>query len=210
MSWTLENIEECHKESPYTFYLPSNEVLSKLKVGDQVKLIFISDEVLDNGCRAERMWVEITEINGDFFRGMLRNSPHFMESPKHGDVIEFHSKHICSTLYEDPASRSMDVYFDSKVIVSNDVLERRQFNFMLRDDPNSEQDTGWTFFSGYEDDDFNSDSANFQVVSLGVLLNMDDSILEFLDASPPCAYERDGSGRFVVVDDYDWEHYYGG
>lgn len=42
MSWYLDNVYELNKEAPYTFYLPSSEVLAKLRVGDLVKLIFVS------------------------------------------------------------------------------------------------------------------------------------------------------------------------
>lgn len=42
MTWYLDNVYELNKEAPYTFYLPSSEVLEKLKVGDLVKLIFVS------------------------------------------------------------------------------------------------------------------------------------------------------------------------
>lgn len=31
MIWYLDNVYELNKEAPYTFYLPSSEVLEKLK-----------------------------------------------------------------------------------------------------------------------------------------------------------------------------------
>ncbi|MBU7317035.1 DUF2185 domain-containing protein [Paenibacillus oleatilyticus] len=209
MAWILDNAVDRHKEAPYTFYIPGEEVLYRLQAGDLVKLIFMAEETLDNGCGAERMWVKIVERNASDFRGELVNHPVYLESPQYGNMICFNSVHICSTQLEDPRAKEMDYYFDYKVIVSNDVLEREQFNFMMKDDPNNEHDTGWVFFSGYEDDDYNADSANFQVVSLGVVLNMDDSIIPYLDAAPPSAYERDlESGKFVFVEDYDWDAYY--
>lgn len=209
MAWTLDSAVERHKEAPYTFYIPSDEVLDRLQAGDLVKLIFMAEETLDNGCEAERMWVKIVERNASDFRGELVNHPVYLDSLQYGDMIRFNAVHICSTQLEDPHAKEMDDYYNYKVIVSKDVLEREQFNFMMKDEPNNEQDTGWTFFSGYEDDDYNADSTNFQVVSLGVVLNMDDSIIPYLDAEPPSAYERDvESGKFVFVEDYDWDTYY--
>ena len=41
-----------------TFLIPSQKD-QQLKLGDQVRLIFVLDTVLENGCRAERMWVEL-------------------------------------------------------------------------------------------------------------------------------------------------------
>ncbi|MCS7460854.1 hypothetical protein N0M98_11945 [Paenibacillus doosanensis] len=40
MSWSLENAEACHREAPYTFYVPSRQLLGRLAAGDRVKLIF--------------------------------------------------------------------------------------------------------------------------------------------------------------------------
>lgn len=99
----------------------------------------------------------------------------------------------------------MDYYFDNKVTVSNDVLLRNEFNFMLRFEPDNDSDLGWVFFSGHEQDDFNSDPNNFQFISVGKMLNIDDSILEFLDDNIPCAYERDtDSKKLLKIENYDF------
>ncbi|NQX64751.1 DUF2185 domain-containing protein [Paenibacillus alba] len=207
MTWKLDSAVEIHKESPYTFYLPSDQVISQLKVGDLVKLIFMATETFDNGCQAERMWVEILERDETDFRGKLANQPYYLSSLQHGDLIDFKSEHICSTQLEDPYSKDMDYYFDKKITVSNDVLSRNEFNFMLRFDPDNEHDLGWVFFSGYEDDEFSANSENFQVISVGKMLNMDDSILEFIDVSETlhCAYERNkDTGNLTKIENYDW------
>ena len=209
MSWYLDNVYDLNKESPYTFYVPSSEVLNKLKVGDSVKLIFVTEKAEDDGYRAERMWVQITNIKGKKFMGKLDNKPRLLPL-KIGDEISFGIENICDTEYEDPNSSEWDFYFDTLVTVSEDVLEKREFNFMLRDYPNGEGDSGWSILSGYEDDDYLSDSENFQIVSVGVILNIDDSILEFIQEPPLCAYERNDEGEFYKIDDYDWESYLNG
>ncbi|CAH0241865.1 immunity protein Imm33 domain-containing protein [Priestia megaterium] len=101
----------------------------------------------------------------------------------------------------------MDYYFNTLVTVSNDILERNEFNFLLKDKPNEPNDSGWVIFSGYEEDEFTSHPDNFQVVALGVVLNVDDSILAFINESPLCAYERNEFGKFDRIHDYDWETY---
>ena len=204
MSRYLDNVYDLNKESPYTFCVPSSEVLNKLKVGDFVKLIFVIEKAGDDGYRAERMWVQITNIKGKKFMGKLDNKPRRLPL-KIGDKISFGIENICDTEYEDPNSSEWDFYFDTLVTVSEDVLEKREFNFMLRDYPNGEGDSGWSILSGYEDDDYQSDSENFQIVSVGVILNIDDSILEFIQEPPLCAYERNDEGEFYKIDDYDWE-----
>lgn len=209
MSWYLDNVFNLNNESPYTFYIPSSEVLDKLKIGDLVKLIFVTDEASDDEFRGERMWVRIDNITGNKFRGILDNEPYRLPL-NIGDEISFGIENICDTEYHDPNSSEWDFYFDTFVTVSNDVLDKSEFNFMLRDYPNGEGDSGWSILSGYEDDEFLSDSGNLQIVSIGVILNIDDSILAFIQEPPLCAYERNGEGKFIKIDDYDWDNYLNG
>ncbi|MFR1903769.1 MAG: hypothetical protein ACLSXY_07285 [Veillonella sp.] len=63
-SWRMftQNIKESG------ILIPSQEEINQLKLGDQVRLIFLLDTVLENGCRAERMWVELTEIRDGKFK----------------------------------------------------------------------------------------------------------------------------------------------
>ncbi|WP_368906945.1 immunity protein Imm33 domain-containing protein, partial [Bacillus wiedmannii] len=51
---------------------------------------------------------------------------------------------------------------------------------------------------------------NFKIIPIGVILNMDDSILNFLEEPPLCAYERNDEGRFYKIEDYDWDVYLNG
>jgi hypothetical protein len=209
VSWYLDNVYERNEESPYTFYVPSSEVIAQLQVGDLVKLIFVT-ETEEDGFSGERMWVELTQINGVKFVGKLDNEPYYLKDLKCGDEISFGIENICDTELEDPSSSNWDSYFDTKVIVSNDVLEKREFNFMLRDEPKGDGDSGWAISSGYEDDEYLNDSENLQVVSIGVILNIDDSILEFIEEPPLCAYERNDKGIFYKIEDYDWDTYLNG
>jgi uncharacterized protein YegJ (DUF2314 family) len=103
MTWQLDNVYERNKESPYTFYKPSKEVIDSLEVGDLVKLIFFveSDE---DGYRGERMWVEIIERNGTNFVGKLENEPYRLKNLNSGQEIHFRTEHICETEYEDEES----------------------------------------------------------------------------------------------------------
>lgn len=78
---------------------------------------------------------------------------------------------------------------------------------MLRDNPKGEQDSGWTILSDYEEDEFLNNPDNLQCISIGVILNIDDSILSFIDEQPLCAYERNDEGVFFKIDDYDWDSY---
>ncbi|PUB08157.1 DUF2185 domain-containing protein [Paenisporosarcina sp. OV554] len=205
MSWYLDSVYERNKESPYTFYAPSKEVIEMLNIGDIVKLIFVETD--NDGYVGERMWVEINHMQGKNFKGILTNVPLNLKDLKNGQEIIFQTEHICDTEYEDPTSSEWDYYFNAKIIVSNDVLERNEFNFMLRDNPKDEQDSGWSVLSGYEDDEFLNNPDNLQYISIGEILNIDDSILSFIEAQPLCAYERNDEYLFYKIDDYDWDTY---
>ncbi|PFE15772.1 immunity protein Imm33 domain-containing protein [Bacillus cereus] len=209
MSWYLDNVYELNKEAPYTFYLPSSNILGELKVGDLVKLIFVTKSEEDDGFYGERMWVAITEMNEGGFIGKLDNEPYRL-SLKIGDEISFGVENICDTEYDDPSSQDWDFYFDTKVIVSNDVIEKEEFNFLIKDNPTVEGIPGWSILSGYESDEYVNNPENFQIISVGVILNIDDSILKFLEEPPLCAYERNDKGRFYKIEDYDWDAYLNG
>lgn len=209
MKWYLDDVREMNAAAPYTFYIPSEEVLRQLKVGDLVKLIFTNEHPSSDGYGGERMWVKITDVQGNQFEGVLDNEPYYLPIEV-GTELSFGIEHICQTEYEEPDGEKWDYYANTFVIVSADVLEREEFHFMLRDNPNGEEDSGWSFLSGYEDDDYLSDTENFLVVSIGVVLNMDDSILSIVQQPPLCAYERDEEGTFQEIEDYDWDGYLNG
>ena len=206
MTWRLDSVIELHKEAPYTFCMPSEYVLNKLVVGDLVKLIFLSDQEHEEYC-GERMWVEITNRSGNDLIGTLQNDPIYIKELVYGQEIKFTLEHICDTMYEDPSAINWGFYFDNKVIVSNDVLERNEFNFMIRGYPNeeSDSDTGWSFFTGFEDEVYNNDLNNFQFISIGKILNIDDSIINLIDREPKCAFERNlETKEFYELKDYEW------
>ena len=59
-----------------------------------------------------------------------------------------------------------------------------------------EQDSGWSVSSGHEDDDFLNNPDNLQYIPIGVILNIDESILSFIEEPPSCAYERNDEYLF--------------
>lgn len=205
MTWKLVSVHERNKETPYTFYVPSKQLIEKLAVGDQVKLIFESDDEHES-YSGERMWVEIMDISENGYEGVLTNQPVYIRNLSLGQAIQFGTEHICDTLHEDPEIERWNYYFDYKVMVSRDVLDKREFNFMIRDHPNHDFDTGWMFFTGYEPEQSNNDADYFHVVSLGAVLNMDDALLEILHEAPLCAFERNfETNELYKVEDYDWD-----
>lgn len=93
MNHTLADAQQRHDESPETFHIPSDADLRAIEPGSHVKLIF---EAADGP--GERMWVRVTEIDGEQYVGSLDNDPFIMTHLGRGDTIHFERRHIASTL----------------------------------------------------------------------------------------------------------------
>ena len=124
-SYTLENVQEVHMQFPRTFIIPTEEEIEDLKIDDLVKLIFCLPEETDNDCRAERMWVQITEISEDGFSGILDNEPYYIQNLHSGDLITFQKKHIAAIFI-----RGKSVIDESKfAVITLRALEHREVNW---------------------------------------------------------------------------------
>lgn len=96
--YTLGNGVKMHAESPETFWIPSDEVKAKLKVGDIVKLVFIPS---DRRSMPERLWVKITvAAPGGNFAGLVDNYPMLLEGVDYGDTVAFRAEHIINVYDE--------------------------------------------------------------------------------------------------------------
>lgn len=80
---------ELNGKHPKTFQIPSEHDKANFRVDDFIKLGFI-----ELGKPTERMWVKITERNGDSFTGTLDNVPVQLQTVKYEDVVQFEAKHI--------------------------------------------------------------------------------------------------------------------
>lgn len=80
-------------ESKGVFEVPSDQELERLTLKSIVKIIF-TGEGLPQGVEAERMWVTITEINGDALKGVLDNAPAYLTGIKFGDTVSFKKQDI--------------------------------------------------------------------------------------------------------------------
>ncbi|WP_224749698.1 DUF2314 domain-containing protein [Polycladospora coralii] len=86
----------------------------------------------------EKIWVRVTYRDGEIFIGVSHNEPYRLKGLELGQKISFCTDNICDTAYDDPASSAWDYDFDTKLTVSNDVLEKQEFNYMLKDHPHNE------------------------------------------------------------------------
>jgi hypothetical protein len=182
-SYHLENIPAAQKKSgARKFIKPTSEEISSLKIGEKVRLFFVLDFETGDGCRAERMWVEISEIDGCNFKGNLANQPVYIKDISIGDIVEFSDDNIATVLVHQNFDEK------KKALVSKRAIEKREINWVLKDEPNNEMDSGWQLFYGDEDDEYNSDAANITILSLADILSFEPR-LEDVFASEHNAFE---------------------
>ena len=206
-SWSLDNAAEVQKEFPYTFYRPSDEVTDSLKPGDLIKLIFRFESDEPDAPAAERMWVIIEAINKDgTFIGKLDNDPFHIKDIKAGDEVRFSREHIIqyNTIDDLDIEDTNDITkYLKKCFVSNHIMhDGYKVGRLYREEPEDENETGWTFMSDYETQEYVDDSKNLQYIAIAKVLNIDDCFINLLDEPVGSIYVRDDiTGTFFKVED---------
>ncbi len=189
-SWQLEDAEPIAAENPYTFYKPSRDLISRVRPGEVVKLIFrfTSDDPVAPG--AERMWVLVDEVLPDgHFRGRLNNEPRHIQDLKLDDAVFFQACHVINTEHDD-ADNLVERYI-KRCFVTKRILEDGELvGYLYREEPDEERDSGWRLTANDQSDEYMSKSENVAYVSLGAVLSRDDSFRELLDAPSGSAFMR--------------------
>lgn len=193
----LENVEEKNVEYSRTFLIPTKEDIDRLDIGDLIKLIFVMNRPQKNGCRAEKMWVRITNKHNNTFTGVLDNEPYYLKSIKVGETITFKAENI-ACIYKNKT------LFDEKLfaIITKKALDERQINWVVRsDDLYNEQDSGWQLFYGDEDEQYLEDTNNSKIISLEQVLSF-EPLLEEIFSSSGYTYEySEIENKFIEVEE---------
>ena len=98
----------------------------------------------------------------------------------------------------DMARNNFGYVLASKMLVNG----RRSVGFMYHEPADDDQDSGWRFFCGEEDDDYVNNPDNIGVYDVSTILDIDGSIDGYLDSKVGMAFERNDRGFFDVVDDF--------
>ena len=88
-------------------------------------------------------------------------------------------------------------------MVSNHILESGMpILFMYREDPLDEEDTGWRFLSGQEDQEYLDDPDNSKFIGVNTVANLDQSIIAFLKKPVGTELERAAQeNEFSLLED---------
>ena len=199
-SWNLDDAQKIADEFPYTFYKPSKKVVSLLEPGNQAKLIFEFESDDPEAPRAERMWVEITEVNVDGFVGYLDNHPAYIKDLKYKDRIVFQECNIIDTDIKDPVPPITEKYIKRCFVTNNILYEGEKVGYLYREEPDYDDDSGWRITTGTESEEYMDDSNNSSYVSLGAVLGEDDSIVHLLDREVGVEFGIDDDGNFIELE----------
>ena len=204
-SWELEDVEKTAEKYPESFFIPSISERNGQKRGAEVRLHFTIRNSKSNEPRAERMWVEVIEIESTRgnYKGKLINQPVYIKDLNFGDEITFSSSNIARTVIK----RGDPEWIDStekKAFVSNLCLtEGGIIRFMYREKPDRKDDSGWRMFSGLEDDEYANNPKNIKLINVGFLLDKDPTLLKPLKGGVGSVFERnDIESSWKIVEDW--------
>lgn len=87
-----------------------------------------------------------------------------------------------------------------KVLVGNKLKVR----FMYREKPDNQNDSGWRFFSGDEDQAYVDNPNNIAVYDVETILAIDRDIEKHLSAPFGAAFEREDPNGVFEASDFDF------
>lgn len=83
----------------------------------------------------------------------------------------------------------------SKMLVDG----KRKVRFMYHETVSNSQDSGWRFFCGDEDDNYVNTPDNIAIYDINTILDIDKSILPYLNCSSGVALEREDENSTFVI-----------
>lgn len=200
--YEIDDPQPIAADAPYTYFLPSENELLALAPGDQVKLLFRS---IPPGPKfeVERMWVTITDVDGDQISGELDNVPFDMPQIRLGDPVSFQRSDAIDILWSDdrtsrpPAAPPRREYWDRCLVDECVLYEDVNVHYLYREEPDlageddKYADSGWRIRGDWrEASDEQVDERDSAYVALGAVLNRDDSWLRLIDEPIGSAFIR--------------------
>ena len=145
-TYRLVNAEDRHREAPRHFFIPDKASRSALIPGDVAKLLFEPVEAGEDGPFPERMWVEVTEVCGRNYCGILTNEPFQIPQLEHGAPVAFGPEHVIAL-----QGYGWELLLDLDILVTqrSDGEDRRP-EIIFREDPVYDGDSGWRAIIGDE------------------------------------------------------------
>jgi hypothetical protein len=99
-----------------------------------------------------------------------------------------------------------EVIKDQRGCIATDkiTVEGMKVGFMYRERPDEdiEEDSGWRFFSGTEEQDYVDDYENSEILTINTIANYDPAVIPYLKSKFGSAWERiEGTDKFQEYHD---------
>ena len=80
------------------------------------------------------------------------------------------------------------------------TVEGELVDYMVREEPDNDLDSGWQFFSGTEDQDYVDNPNNSEIYDVNTIANCDKAIIPYLDLPIGTQLERvRGTDKFQII-----------
>jgi hypothetical protein len=80
------------------------------------------------------------------------------------------------------------------------TVDGEMVDYMIREEPDNDIDSGWQFFSGTEDQDYVDDPNNSAIYDVNTIANCDRAIIPYLDLPIGTQLERiRGTDKFQII-----------
>lgn len=81
------------------------------------------------------------------------------------------------------------------------TVDGEKVDFMYREHPDFETDSGWRFLSGTETQEYADDADNWAIYDVNTIANYDASIIDYLNSPIGTELERvKATNKFKIVD----------
>lgn len=100
--YSIDDGEAMHRSAPETYCIPSAQERAAVQPGDYVRLTFRLN--VESFSIAERMWVQITQREGDSYIGRLANTPKDIRALQFGDLVRFKARNVIKIAAADASS----------------------------------------------------------------------------------------------------------
>lgn len=85
------------------------------------------------------------------------------------------------------------IEFNGGCIATDKItIDGMKVGYMYRENPTNENDSGWRFFAGDEDETYTNNPDNFSIFDLNTICNYDSSIIPYLNKPIGIKLEKTG------------------
>ena len=106
------------------------------------------------------------------------------------------SEFLSNRQYCEPSIRRKEILGKLCVVSKRITREGWKPGVMLREDPSDDEDSGWQFLAGDEDDEYLNDVANVELCMVNSIAGIDPAVIKYIDNPAGSVFVRASSDSF--------------